>query len=104
MAGTDRQKKKFEAFDVECTRLAAVWARYAEAWCSGDLTLVPRAVNLTAATKALNRYRHHKAGIMGPASSWAPGLDAASEGRNHVAWARTALRQAAKLLGTDARV
>lgn len=101
MAGTDRQKKKFEAFDVECTRLAAEWARHVEAWSRFE---APH-VNIVAATKALNRYRHHKAGIMAPPSVYAPsGMSPADEGRNHVAWARTALRQAAKLLHIEGKV
>ena len=101
MAGTDRQKKKFEAFDVEETRLAALWARHCELeWGEGT------PVNVAAVTKALNRYRHHRASIFAPPAGDYPAAlaDIPREGRAHVAWARTALRQAAKLLGVPCGV
>lgn len=88
MAGTVRQRNKFAAFDLQLDALIARWARAEE-----DETT---RVNVVAVTRALNRYRHHRASIMAPARDFA--ADVAREGRFHVAWARIALKQAAALL------
>lgn len=95
MAGTVRQRNKFAAFDLQLDGLCARLARVVE---SEGAT----SVNVLAVTRALNRYRHHRASIMAPAI--APTVDAAREGRFHVAWARIALKQAAALLDKDSPV
>lgn len=93
MAGTERQRAKFAAFDAALEPLVAAWCAAVEDPDSP--------VNVLAVTRALNRYRQHRAGIMAP---YGIDNDPAREGRFHVARARIALRQAAALLKVAANV
>ncbi len=99
---TKRQANKLPKLDAERERLRYYWLRVS----AFPFELPPGEpyVNVTAVTRALSRYDHHKASALAPFLPTDPSHDHAREGRYHIAWMRTALRQAAKLLGVPAGV